>query len=379
MKIAFISDQFFPRTSADSEQIISSLSALGKIATVTLISASHGDNLNLKRELNEYYQNEITFNLLQVTHRFRHIRGLEKLSFAIRSISQLKQNNYDLVFTRNIPVLISVLLFTNNQVLFESYRPWPDRNLLAKFFFKRLSNNKRLLGIVLHSKFAGNSFEAVGFESSKLLVAHNAFQLEQYEQRSKTEVLDFYGIPESKPILAYSDRVNKAKGVDKPFNLAEAFTNLTILIIGSEAESGIEKRANDFENIYIIEWLPQKDVYSLLICADILYIPPTTRARDISKNTVLPLKTFLYKATGKAIIAPNLEDIGEVLTHKVNSFLIEPDNSKAEGEGINTLLENEPLRKRIGKQAKIDMKELTWHKRVSLIHNFISNNLIKIK
>ncbi len=375
MKIAFISDQFFPRTSADSEQIISSLSALGKISEVTLFTASYRSNETSKKNLEDYYQKEVTFGLQFIYHAFKNIRGIEKISYAIRIGSQLKNADFDLAYTRNIPVLLAILLFTKLPVVFESYRPWPSRNLLSRKLFKSLSTKKRLLGVVLHSKYAGKSFKDVGFTQEKLMVAHNSFSMDDYEVIPKKEILNKHKIPTDKKIIAYSGRVRVNKGVDRIFKLAEEFKDAAFLIIGSEGEGEIENRAKVYDNIHIIKWIPKQEVYSLLIASDILYIPPTSIARDKAKNTVLPLKTFLYKASGKAILAPNLDDIKEILTHKENAFLVDPDNDEKEIEAVKSLLSDAELRIRIGDRAKEEMKLLTWEKRAEKILKFADERL----
>ncbi len=156
MNIYFLSDQFFPRTSADSEQIVSSLSGLAMSNHVTLVSAKYRGSQQVSiKELNSYYNTNGHFNLEFVSHWFKNIRGIEKIVFSLSVIKLLKQSKADVIITRNIPILLSVLVFTNIPILFESYRPWPSRNLFAKKVFQFLSHKKQLLGVILHSKFAG--------------------------------------------------------------------------------------------------------------------------------------------------------------------------------------------------------------------------------
>ena len=378
MKVIFVSDQFYPRTSADSEQIISSLSALGEIADVTLLSASYiGKETNMEA-IEKYYETKCTFNLRFITHYFKNIRALEKISFAVSCGLKLRKNAFNVSYTRNIPVLISLIFFTKNPIVFESYRPWPSRNFISKCFFKWVAKKAQLLGVVLHSKFAGQSFSDVGFTSENLLIAHNAFSVDNYKYGNKKAIRTKYQLPQDKVIITYSGRVNKNKGVDRIFRLAEEFKEALFLIIGSEKEGEIEIKAKSFNNVRIIEWLPRKEVFSLLIASDILYIPPTTKARDKAKNTVLPLKTFMYKASGVPILGPDMEDIKEVLTHENNAILVEPDSYDAELKGVNTLIQNSEVRKKIGDQSKLEMEDLTWKNRAKKILTFIRTRMRSI-
>lgn len=378
--IHFISDQFFPRTSADSEQIISSLSSLSKLTKVTLVSASYLYRKPAKREeLEHYYGRDCSFELAYVTHLFKNVRGIEKISFAISAALKIKKSNSEIAFTRNIPVVIAIFLLTKKDILFESYRPWPDRNILSQWFFKRLSNKDRILGVILHSEFAKKSFQEVGFNDDKLLVAHNAFESGVYDETDSLQIRKEFGLPEDKVITTYSGRVTEKKGLLKLVQLAKAFPNHFFLIIGSEKYGDIEKQAKKFDNIKVLGWLDRKTVFALLKASDILYLPPTLMARDVSKNTVLPIKTFIYKASGTAIFGPGIADVQEVLTHKENAYLVEPDNWNAQELGFKELSEDQFLRNTLGKKASLEMKTNTWDNRASEIFNFISNRINAIK
>lgn len=378
--IFLISDQFYPRTSADSEQIISSLAALSKFTNVTLLSASYlSKELPTSKELADYYGRKCDFKLSFINHLFKNIRGVEKIAFAIRSAFKVNKNNCELVYTRNIPVVLSTLFFTNLPIVFESYRPWPDRNFLSKFLFRILSKNKRFLGVVLHSEFAKKSFITVGFKEKDLLVAHNAFDFGLYDQTESKEIREKFDLPVDKIITTYSGRVNEKKGLLNLLELARAFKEHYFLIIGSEKEGLIEKKSANIENIKVLKWQDRKTVFSLLQASDILYLPPTLKARDVSKNTVLPIKTFLYKASGVAIFGPDIEDIKEVLVHNHSAFLVEPDNPQKEIEAFRELVESKDLRDRIGNNAKEEMKGMSWSNRAKLILEFVQSRMKEIQ
>ena len=372
MKIAFVSDQFFPRTSADSEQIISSLSALSDKAEVVLLSASYlSQKKTHNADLEKYYGRECNFKLDFIDHLFKNIRGIEKLFFALRSAIRLKKDDYELIYTRNIPVVIAVLALTNFPVLFESYRPWPNRNFFSNWLFKRLAKVDRFLGVILHSNFAKQSFLDAGFKDEKLLVAHNAFDFTLYSETKPELVRKKFNLPENRTITTYSGRVTKKKGLLRMIDLAKSFPDHFFLIIGSENYGEVEKKAEEYKNIKILGWLDRKTVFSILKASDILYIPPTLIARDVSKNTVLPIKTFIYKASGTAIFGPAVSDIKEVLEHKQNAYLVPPDDDKSEEIGFRELVSDKVLRERIGNEASKQMRSNTWDSRASKIIGFI--------
>lgn len=371
--IVFVSDQFFPRTSADSEQIVSSLSSLGNFVNVTLLSANYAfKEPATSRVLEEYYEKESTFQLRFISLLLPNVRGIEKIFFALRSAFFIRSKRFDLLYTRNIPIVVSTLLFTRSKIVFESYRPWPNRNALAHWFFKKLSNSKRFLGVVLHSKFASKSFSEVGFDDSKLLIAHNALDLKKYPKTDRLEIRNEYKLPTDKLLVTYSGRISESKGLDNFIRLAQDFPDIHFLLIGSEKKGKIELKAEQISNIDVIGWSKKRAVFALLQASDIVYIPPTLRARDVAKNTVLPLKTFLYKASGAAILAPKAEDTEEVLTHLKTAYLVEPDNYEEEKKGFSELIENSELRKRLGSSSVQEMEHLTWDNRALSILDFMN-------
>ncbi len=380
MNIYFLSDQFFPRTSADSEQIVSSLSGLEASNQVSLVSSRYKNKPSISiKELNAYYKTKGNFNLAFVSYWFKSIRGVEKVLFAWSAIKVLKRSKPDVVITRNIPVLMAVLLQTNIPVAFESYRPWPSRNIFAKKFFQKLANKNQLLGIILHSKFAGESFKSVGFTEQSLLVAHNAFDSKEFyiEGLSLLQIREKYDLPKDKFIVTYSGRVSPQKGLFRLIKLALAFPDVQFVIIGVEGdgEGKVENEARKLHNIKLIGWLDRREVFQILRASDILYIPTSLTAREKAGNTVLPLKTFMYKASGTAILGPDIDDVKEVLTHSENAFLVKPDSFEDEKNGLNELISDKNLRIKLGEKAKEEMDKLTWENRGRLITSFLQKRL----
>tara|TARA_R110002096_G_scaffold78670_6_gene185091 strand:+ start:2959 stop:4113 length:1155 start_codon:yes stop_codon:yes gene_type:complete len=380
MNIYFLSDQFFPRTSADSEQIVSSLSGLAVSNQITLVSSKYKSSSSLSiNELNAYYKTKGKFNLEFVSYWFSSIRGIEKILFAWSSIKFLKQSKPDVVITRNIPVLMMVLFRTNIPVAFESYRPWPSRNIFAKKFFQRLAKKNQLLGIILHSKFAGESFKSVGFTEQSLLVAHNAFDSKDFyiEGLSLVQIREKYDLPKDKFIVTYSGRVSPQKGLFRLIKLAQVFPEVLFVIIGveGEGEGDVENEARNLDNIKLVGWLDRRELFQILRASDVLYIPTSLMAREKAGNTVLPLKTFMYKASGTAILGPDIDDVKEVLTHSENAFLVQPDSFEDEKNGLKELISDMNLRITLGEKAKEEMDILTWENRGQLITSFLQNRL----
>lgn len=383
MNIEYISDQFIPSSTADTEQFVNMTAALSKITPVELMSAAYKTkNPPSLQDINDYYFTEGVFNLRFIQHLFPNMRGLEKVLFSIRSALNIKnRDDVDVVYTRNIPIVITCLLLTKQPVLFETFRPWPNRNVFANWFFKKMSVHPRFIGIVLHSQFAKKSYLKIGFSEEQLLVEHNAFKSKLFDEISsvKHEIRDELNLPRNKSIVSYTGRVRVEKGLNHFLTLAKSFPDVLFLLVGSEGEGEIEIKASQIENVVVIPMQDKGTVTRYIATSDILYIPTSLTAREQAKNTVLPLKTFIYKAGGKPIIAPDIEDIREVLRNEHNALLVEPDNGGAAVKGLKRLLEDEELRTTLGRNAKKEMDNLTWDNRAKNVLEFIENRLANLR
>jgi glycosyltransferase involved in cell wall biosynthesis len=376
MNILYISDQFLPAASADTEQFINMVSALSSQTHIELISAAykHKKEVTLQ-QLQDYYAVEGEFKLDFVNHLFPNIRGVEKINFAIASAFKSRKKGADVIYTRNIPVFMAALIFTDLPVVYETFRPWPERNVQSRWFFKKIANHPRFLGIILHSYFAKEAFLKNGFSEEQLLVAHNAIKSNVFNgsEPSKETLRKKLALPEDKMLITYTGRVHPAKGLGYMLKLASAFREVHFLIVGSEGKGAIERTASTLANVQVIPWQDESGIIKYILASDVLYIPTSTTAREKAQNTVLPIKTFLYKASGKAILAPDIADLREVLTHKKTAWLVEPDNEKAAVEALSNLLADKKLRLDIGKAAQEEMRFMTWENRARNVLEFIEN------
>jgi glycosyltransferase involved in cell wall biosynthesis len=75
-----------------------------------------------------------------------------------------------------------------------------------------------------------------------------------------------------------------------------------------------------------------------------------------------PLKIFDYMAAGCAIAAPDQPNIREILTHHHTALLFDPADPTALWAALNLLIQDTPLRTRLGQaaRAELEAKNYTW-------------------
>lgn len=96
--------------------------------------------------------------------------------------------------------------------------------------------------------------------------------------------------------------------------------------------------------------VPQQDGPALLAAADILASPHVPNA-DGTPFIGSPTKLFEYLAMGRAIVASDLDQIGEVLDREI-AVLVPPGDAVALAEGIARLVDDRPLRHRLAAAAR---------------------------
>ncbi len=74
------------------------------------------------------------------------------------------------------------------------------------------------------------------------------------------------------------------------------------------------------------------------------------------------MKLFEYLQLGRAIVAPDTENIREIVTHEEDALLFDPTRDGALEETLERLCRDPALRVRLGGQARqtITRKSLTW-------------------
>ncbi len=366
MRIVCANDQPFPLAEADCEQIAEMVSALG---------AEHADvelwTLRLGRgapptadDVAAYYGVEPSFRLVALPGPTRAPRWAQKLVHARRCVEALADRAPEVLWTRNLATAALVLERTRCPVLFETYRPLAHQYPALRPVLGRLLTHRRLLGVVAHSRLAGASLCQAGLSDDRLLVAHNARSPGRMEPvLSVPEARAQVGLPPDRPVVLYAGHVNETKGLESLLDLAPLVPDALFVLVGVVGRNAVVRRAERISNVRLVTRRSVRGTVPYLYAADVLVIPPSKRPLEHSKNTVVPLKTFVYMAAGRAILGPRTPDVLEVLRDDHNAALVPPDDPAAAAARLSRLLAREDLRRRLGAQALADSAGNTWRAR----------------
>lgn len=154
--------------------------------------------------------------------------------------------------------------------------------------------------------------------------------------------------------------------------LAEAFARLherrpgaRLLLVGDGEDAPVVRatleRAGCLRATHMTGLVPREQVPRYLAAADVVASPHA----DVRDFIGSPIKLFEYMASGRAIVASRLAQIGEVVRDEETALLVPPSNPRALAEALERLHDDPGLRERLGAAALGEARERhSWEARV---------------
>jgi colanic acid biosynthesis glycosyl transferase WcaI len=177
---------------------------------------------------------------------------------------------------------------------------------------------------------------------------------------------DEWGI-ETPHVALYSGNIANKQGIDivvEAARLLRERKDLTFVVCGEGPNrASLERAAADLDNIRFHDLQPRERLGDLLGMASVHLIPQLAGAADL----LLPSKLTNMLASGRPVIAtaePGTGLAGEV---EGAGLVCEPENARALSGSIERLLDDEPLRARLGEVARTRAIE-RWSRQHILAH-----------
>jgi glycosyltransferase involved in cell wall biosynthesis len=376
MRIVYTYDAPLPNTGADAEQVVNTVAALSRRGlAVDLLIPGFPESARDAVHLRDYFQVRGDFGLSLVRPPFPRLRLFEKWGFALRVARDARLAGADLLYTRNLPSVGS-LLRAGHRVVYEHFRPWGDQIPPLQPFLRRWLRHPNLVGAIFHSHHALESYRRLGIPENRMLVAHNGWDPERMEPRlSREQARAALGLETGRFTAVYSGRINARKGLDTILTVARRAPEIAFVLVGSEGEGSVETEARQLGNVRVVPWQRFRDLTPWLYAADVLVIPPSLEPLRRHGTTVLPIKLFLYLAAGRVLLAPRAPDTAELLADGVNAVLIPPGDVGAAVSSLRALAAEPARATRLASAAFDTARKLTWDARAERIHDFLAARL----
>jgi len=204
--------------------------------------------------------------------------------------------------------------------------------------------------------------EQAGVDRDRILVIHNGINEQRFNDTGSADAMRKKLGLENRLVLGFTGFVREWHRLDRVVELLkpgqDGIRRHLLLVGDGPARKQIEERARELgveDAVTITGVIEREDVSGYVACFDIALQPDVVEYAS-------PLKLFEYLALGRAIVAPDTENLREILAHEYSALLFDPGRKDAFLEAVERLLDDEELRKRIGRGAKqtIDEKEFTW-------------------
>jgi glycosyltransferase involved in cell wall biosynthesis len=220
--------------------------------------------------------------------------------------------------------------------------------------------------VVVVSKALRDIAVAEGAKPDRVLVNPNGVdvaELEPYRQSTASEWRIRCGLPDE-PTVGFIGTFGPWHGVTLLPALAEAVPEARWIIIG---DGGLYPQVREEMNalalggrVLMAGLRDRPDALSLLAACDVC-VSPHIPNPDGSPFFGSPTKLFEYMGLRKAIVASNLDQIGEVLEHEETALLCEPGDVEQAAAAVSQLLANRGLADRLANAAfERVASEYTW-------------------
>lgn len=374
MKLAYVANIRLPTEKAHGIQIMEMCGAFSNMAEVVLIVPKRLNHI--KKDPFNYYGINKSFKIIKLPCLDLTSFGLGNFGFFIQTLTFL------------ISAKIYLMFFATSG---KKYDILYTREQLSGLFFKEFvlevhslpkmisSFNKKIWqkakALVVLTGFIKNTLIKNSIDQDKILVVPDGVNLDLFDiDISKDEARKRTDLPLDKKIIMYTGSfyLYDWKGIDILLDSSKYFSqkDLTLVLVGGNNEEILKiKEKYQFKNIILIPRVPYSDVAIYLKSADVLVLP-NKKGNIMSEEYTSPLKLFEYMASGVPIAASDLPSIREILNEN-NAILIEPNNSEKLAQGINMVLTNKVMSKRIAERSYKEVGKYSWLNRARIIINFI--------
>lgn len=280
----------------------------------------------------------------------------------------------DLVHARSLTPAWGLTSLFRVPTIFESHNV-PFHNSWSQRLFNRLMASPYLRAFVVITKALANHIEPMMPQSTRVLVAPDGVDAEWLSRTNSSEITRReLGLSyEKRRIVVYTGHLYRGRGIELIVELAQRMSDHLFLLVGGR-ESDItyyRQQTTQLDNFRLVGFKPPAQILTYLQAADVLLMPyghkvEVTGGGDTS-SFCSPMKMFEYMAAGRPILASALPVLREVLHDGINCLLLPYDEPGKWIEALRRLQEDCKLAAALGRQAREDVQQYTWEKRVQKI------------
>ena len=271
----------------------------------------------------------------------------------------------DIIYSRDFyPAMFSAIL--GMPVIMEFHGLPKKASGLKGWLINRFYKSKKLKKIVVISNALRNIFIEDGFDSKKIVVAHDG------SDPLPGGIIEFPLKGDFK--VGYVGHLYKGRGMKIIISLAEKFADIDFHLAGGKEEDIVywRKKTKSLKNLHLHGFIPPSKTDSFRVNCDVLLAPYEKQViisdgRTDTSKFMSPLKIFEYMASGTPTLVSDLEIIKEVLNSET-AFLCDPSKQNDWEKALSEAKKNKSLGEEKGNLAKKEfLSKYTWFQRAKNI------------
>lgn len=373
MRIAYIATSRIPSSTANSIQVMKVCQALTQNGEEVHLYIPGRGNLDWNA-ISKQYGLALRFPITLLPSR----HPLKRLDFVWAALQHARINRADLIYTRLLWAAAGAL-FIKKPVILEMH-DLPAGRFGPRLFKWYLESTGTKLTVVITNSLRSRLEEKFKFTFSEqeVLVAPDGVDIERYAALPDAPAArKKLGLKEAFT-AAYSGGFYEGRGLETLLELAGAFPQIQFLWIGGRPEEVARWTARIEElhlaNVVLTGFVSNSILPSYQAAADILLMPYGKAFSGSSGGNIAdvssPMKMFEYMAAGRAILTSDIPVLREVLNEN-NACFYKPEDFSDLRDQFSVLLSDDQKRAALASQAKIDVTNYTWQKRMQRIIKFI--------
>lgn len=219
-----------------------------------------------------------------------------------------------------------------------------------------------------------------GVPENKIMVLPNAADPSVFYNDSVKGALlrKELGLPSDHVVVGFSGTFGNWHGIPEltqAIRSMQDVSGVSFLLIGDGSQrQEMEAALAHMPQAVFTGKVPFAKMPEYLSACDVLVVSNSWSPKSDKPFIGSPTKLFEYLAMGKAVVAADLAQIGEILTHQENALLFESSDAKGLEKAMRLAVSDADLRDRLGKAArKAAVEKHTWKNNAQMILDWLSN------
>ncbi|MGA2677232.1 MAG: glycosyltransferase family 4 protein [Methanobacterium sp.] len=364
LKVVFIADMDLSKISGDV------------IRTIAFANELKNNGLDVTILSNQPTANKLAMKLQNINLIFTNVKygggsilNILKRTWAlIRKASQLDNDHVFIIETSLLGGYFALTRFPKyildmHGIYFSEIDYNSIPSYIPKGLYKRYNKFLEKQGVIKADKvitvsnsmfnYITNNF---GVSKNKVEIIPNGYFDDMINKISKKN------IKQEKGMITFVGNLAKWANVDKIIRAAKKLENekVEFFIVGDGVyRKKYEKLLNEYEikNVIFTGRIPIEEAYTMIVQSEIMLSPFPEK---LYARVACPIKVLEYMAFGKAMVIDEVDDMSRFLKEKNAAIICDPNRDDEFVDKILLLLNNQELKREIGKNALSLSKEFSW-------------------